>query len=293
MEGSHYDWVIKQNEGCPADVILLDYSKAFDSVVHAKLFIELSAYGIYGALLLWIENFLTDKKHCVLIDGAVSDYCSVLSGVPQGTVLGPVLFISYVNDLPLVVKKRIKTKLFAYDAKIYDEIEFLSDCLCIQESLNSVSHWSDIWQLALNIPKCIVFHLGKNNPQFTYRVKGVPIRSENTAIDLGVIVSKDLTYREHINKIVADCCQRLLITKKCFNYNNAEIIKQIYTLCVRPILEYGTILWNPHRQHEIEVLENVQEKFFNLVHNDSVLSDLPSLERKRHNQALLFFSVIL
>ena len=261
--------------------------------MHAKLFIELSAYGIHGALLLWIENFLTDKKHCVLIDGAVSDYCSVLSGVPQGTVLGPVLFISYVNDLPLVVKKRIKTKLFAYDAKIYDEIEFISDCLCIQESLNSVSHWSDIWQLALNIPKCIVFYLGKNNPQFTYRVKGVPIRSENTVIDLGVIVSKDLTYREHINKIVADCCQRLLITKKFFNYNNAEIIKQIYTLCVRPILEYGAILWNPHRQHEIEVLENVQEKFFNLVHNDSVLFDLPSLERKRHNQALLFFSVIL
>ena len=79
---SHYDWVIQQNKGCPTDVTLLDYSKVFDSVVHAKLFIKLSAYGIDGALLLWIKNFLTDRTNYVLIDNAVSDYCSVLSGVP-------------------------------------------------------------------------------------------------------------------------------------------------------------------------------------------------------------------
>ena len=78
---SHYDWVIQQNEGCPTDVILLDYLKAFDSVVHAKLFIKLGAYDIHGALLLWIENFLADRKHYVPINSAVSDNCSVLSGI--------------------------------------------------------------------------------------------------------------------------------------------------------------------------------------------------------------------
>ena len=112
----------------------------------------------------------------------------------------------------------------------------------MQESLNSVSDWPDIWQLTLNIPKCIAFHLGKNNPQFVYIVKGVPIPTESSVTDLGVIVSKDLTYHEHVNK----CHQRLFITNKCFYYNNAEIIKQIYTSYVRPILEYQAILWNPH-----------------------------------------------
>ena len=135
---SHYDWVIQQNEGCPSDVILLDYSKAFDSVVYTKLFIKLSAYGIHGASLLWFENFLTDKKHFLLTDSAVSDYCSVLSCVPQGTVLGPVLFIIYVLTCHSSFKKRIKTELFTNYAKIYDEIESISDCLCMQESLNSV-----------------------------------------------------------------------------------------------------------------------------------------------------------
>ena len=160
-----------------------------------KLFIKLTAYGIHGALLLWIENYLTDRKHCVLIDSAVSDYCFVLSGVPQGTVIGLVLLIIYVNDLPLVIKKWIKTKLFADDAKFYDEIESISNCLCIQESLNTVSDWSDIWQLTFYIPKCMAFYLGKNNSQFVYKMKGasLPIPSENTVADLGFMVSKDLT----------------------------------------------------------------------------------------------------
>ena len=110
----------------------------------------------------------------------------------------------------------MKTKLLADNAENYDKIESISDCLCIQESLNSVSNWSDIWQLTLNILKCIIFHLGKNNPQFAYRVKGVPFPSANTVTDLSFIVSKDLTYHKHINEIVARCHQCLFITKKIF-----------------------------------------------------------------------------
>ena len=102
----------------------------------------------------------------------------------------------YVNDLLLIIVKRIKTKLFAGDAKIYDEIISISDCLCIQESLNLVSDRSDFWQLTLKIPKCIAIQLKKNNSQFAFRMKGVPIPSENTISDLGFIVSKDLTYHE-------------------------------------------------------------------------------------------------
>ena len=103
-------------------------------------------------------------------------------------------------------------------------------------------------------------HPGKNNPWFINKVKGAPISSENTLTDCSVIVSKDLNYHEHINKIVAICHQRLFITKKkCFKYNNAEIIKQVYTSYVRPILEYEAILLNPQSEHEIEVLENVVE----------------------------------
>ena len=118
-------------------------------------------------------------------------------------------------------------------------------------------------------------------------MKGVPILSEITVSDLDVIVSKDLTYHKRINKIVAKYHQCLFITEKCFNYNNAEIIKQIYTSYVGPLLEYGVILWSPHSQHEIKI------KIVNLVHNNSILSDLPSLERRHNNQALLLFYNLL
>ena len=114
------DWVKAQNDGDSVDIIYLDYAKAFDSVVHNKLLIKLAAYGIRDTLLSWIERFLSGRTHYVSINIASSELLNVLSGVPQGTVLGPILFLIYVNDMPQAVDKEVIIKLFADDSKKVD-----------------------------------------------------------------------------------------------------------------------------------------------------------------------------
>ena len=138
------DWSSAINDGSSVDVICLDYTKAFDSVVHIKLFLKVEAHGITGNLLSWIKMFLSDRYHYVCINNKNSNILSVLSGVPQGTILGPTFFIIYVNDMPNVVTKRVKLSSFANDSKIYKVIVSIIDCICLQMVLSQVSFWSDL-----------------------------------------------------------------------------------------------------------------------------------------------------
>ena len=197
------DWSAAQNAGNSVDVINLDFANAFDSVIHIKLLLKLAAYGISGNLLAWIKCFLTDRSHYVCINNASSVSQSVLSGVPQGTVVGPILFIIYVNDIPDVAENGIVLDLFADDSKMYNAIESVQDCLVLQKALVKLVIRARLWQLILNVDKCLVLHIGKANPQYVYCIDGSSLEAPEQVVDLGITMSKNLTFHEHIKRMMA------------------------------------------------------------------------------------------
>ena len=146
------------------DVAILDFSKAFDTVPHKKLH-KLSLYGITGPLHAWLSNFLTQRSKRVVIEGACSESTTVDSGVPQGTVLGPILFLCHINDLPSSVSSQVR--LFADDCLLYREINTFKDHLALQQDLKQLEVWADTWGMRFNASKCYILSIKKSNFHYT------------------------------------------------------------------------------------------------------------------------------
>ena len=142
------------------NIVYLDFSKAFDKVPHERLIHKIAAHGIGGNLLKWIKGWLTNRKQRVCINGNKSDWGNVTSGVPQGSVLGPLLFIIYINDLDVGISSSISK--FADDTKIGRIIESPADSEALQRDLDQLSSWARCWQMEFNIDKCKVMKVGKN-----------------------------------------------------------------------------------------------------------------------------------
>ena len=160
------------DEGDCIDVAYLDFRKAFDLVSHRHLVYKMSKYGISGQVLEWVKAFLRDRSQRVVIRGATSEACSVTSGVPQGSVLGPVLFLIFINDLPLEVLSPLS--LFADDSKIFTRIVTsrkktkwtgFDGQSALQRDLTKVQEWAERWKMDFNTGKCKVMHIGNNNPR--------------------------------------------------------------------------------------------------------------------------------
>ena len=139
------------------DAVLLDFSKAFDRVPHQRLILKLKHYGITGNICNWVSNFLTSRTQRVILEGKSSTSADVISGVPQGTVLGPLLFLLYVNDIPTYVSS--KTRLFADDGLLYREINLSADAASLQRDLDALCRWEKEWQMKFNADKCFVMHI--------------------------------------------------------------------------------------------------------------------------------------
>ena len=185
------DWSAAVEDGDPVDVAYLDFSKAFDSVPHQRLLRKLSAYGISGKLLDWIEAFLVGRGQRVVVQGSKSAWAPVTSGIPQGSVLGPTLFTIFVNDMPSQVANHIK--LFADDTKLYCRVpDSTSD---LQADIDALARWSEKWLLPFNESKCKIMHIGRRNPEQTYSLNGTPVEATDEERDLGVIIDKELTNR--------------------------------------------------------------------------------------------------
>ena len=172
-----------QKPRCSYDVVYLDFSKAFDSVVHRKLIVKLKAYGITGNLLKWIAAFLSERVQRVKIGAKMSTPKPVISGVPQGSVLGPLLFLIYVNDIcDLCLNTNVHIIMFADDTKLFAKIEHTAD---LQYTLNSLNNWSKLWQLKLAPQKSAVLSLGRNNSPHTYTIGDSELSRVSNFRDLG------------------------------------------------------------------------------------------------------------
>ena len=197
-----FDWAKSINTCRQTDVILLDFSEAFDSVPHQRLLMKLDYYGIRGNMLMWIKAFLSNHTQSVSVNGIQSSSKPVLSRVPQGSILGPVLFLLYITDISSSVKSRLH--LCADDCILYSEIREVQDCWALQDDLEQLSLWSNTWQLNFNVKKC--YQLGimckKILTMFQYSLAGQPISRVSSAQYLGVTVTDNLSWNEHNNRSV-------------------------------------------------------------------------------------------
>ena len=164
------DWTAALDMGVPTDVIYFDYQKAFDTVPHERLLLKLGQYGLSDNVVNWIRAFLTDRKQRVCINGSYSDWVKVTSGIPQGSVLGPLLFVLYVNDIPSLLDGRSKILMFADDTKLYRQIRSEDDVKMLQEDIARLENWSMEWKLTFHPSKCKKMCIGaKDQPQNNYK----------------------------------------------------------------------------------------------------------------------------
>ena len=246
--------------GKQVDVAVMDFSKAFDVVPHQRLLSKLNFYGIRGRALEWIEAFLTDRIQQVVVNGEFSDIAPVTSGVPQGSVLGPILFLSFINDMPECVTS--KCRLFADDSIIYREVSATSDCTRLQDDLDALERWEKAWGMSFNPTKCNIIHISrKKDPVLnTYHIKSTDLEAVDTATYLGVDVAKNLTWHKQTSKVVAKGNRSLGFIKRNIRTTSRKIKELSYKTLVRPTLEYAASVWSPHQKELKYVLEMVQRR---------------------------------
>jgi ribonuclease P/MRP protein subunit RPP40 len=244
------------NSGKFFDCLYIDYQKAFDSVSTPKLLQKLRAYGICDTELLWFSNFLRDRTQRVLIGKDKSASARVLSGIPQGTCAGPVMFLLYINDLPDCVPASTNCALFADDVKA-----FSSNCATFQNSVDCISEWSKIWQLSIAHDKCFVLHFGNGNPFLPVSIDNAPINAATVSRDLGILVSSDLSFDSHIISICKRASQRANLILRAFSSFDVKLLFRAFTVYVRPLLEYCPELWCPCDIFHVNLIEKVQRNF--------------------------------
>jgi hypothetical protein len=257
------DWTIALRNCNIVDVVYFDIAKAFDTVSHAKLTHKLQAYGIGGSLLSVIADFLGGRSQRVLLPGGVSSWKTVLSGVPQGSVLGPLLFLLYINDITDSFHEDISIKLFADDLKIYMEIEDNSQSTVFQEYINAVADWADQWQLKLSYNKCHFMRvsLRKSEAPVCYSLNNIPLSRVLSCNDLGICMDFSMSFSEHINSLAVRAKQRASLLLKCFLSKDPSMLTKAFTVYVRPLLEYCSPVWSPCTVSNINKLESVQRAF--------------------------------
>ena len=199
------------DQGIQTDLVSMNFAKAFDMVPHKRLFYELNWYGIRGDVHYWLADFLSRRLQRVVLDGTPSPYIPVSSGVPQGTVLGPILFLAYINDLSEVVKHST-LRLFADDCIIYRLIKSTYDAEKLQKDIDSVLSWANVWQMKFNILKCCYMHISqatKYKIRTQYTLCNTPLTSCFQCKYLGVIIQSDLKWNHHVEEKVTKANQML------------------------------------------------------------------------------------
>ena len=285
------------------DVTILDFSKAFDTVPHERLLAKLEHSGIRGPILNWIREFLTNRQQKVVVSGESSTPVHVDSGVPQGTVLGPLLFNLFINDMPSHVKSQMR--LFADDALLYRRIDSANDQKILQEDLSALQHWADTWGMRFNPKKCYVMRIARSSKPLTkiYTLMNHPLEQVQNSKYLGVLISDNLKWGPHVNQVCQKANRLIGFLRRNLKYCPKVLKDTAYKSLVRSNLEYCSSIWDPHFEKDINQLDRVQRRGARFVRKDysressvsNMIKDLrwDSLKQRRKEARLsLLYKVV-
>ena len=280
------------------DIIIMDFSKAFDTVPHERLLAKISHAGIHGPLHTWIRNFLTRRSQQVVLEGATSYPTHVTSGVPQGTVLGPLLFLLYINDISDDITSEVR--LFADDCIMYRRVKNKQDGVDLQRDIDRLCEWERRWQMKFNKAKCYAMHITHKKSQIetNYHMGDSVLQTVSNHTYLGVEINNKLSWSNHVLHVTSRANQILGLLRRTL-YSCSPKVKNIsYKALVRPRLEYCASVWDPHQKEYINKLEGVQRRAARFVSQnnkprDSVTEMISHLkweplEHRRANQRLTF-----
>ena len=288
------------------DVIYLDYAKAFDKVDHEILLHKLYAYGIRGKVLTWLEDYLSDRTQTVVINGKPSNPVPVKSGVPQGTVLGPILFLVYLNDLNTCIQDSV-TSSFADDTRLKKTICNTMDTTLLQKDLNNAVTWSEKSNMVLHQNKFeLLSHRADQNhqldelpfyPEFTHYTTndGNIISPAHAVKDLGITITNYLSWSKHISKISSDARKTASWIFSVFSNRSANIMMPLYKTLVRSRVEYNCPVWNPSKVEDIKSVESIQRSYTSKIQEVKHLDywdrlkslNLMSLQRRRERYVII------
>lgn len=245
-----------------ADVIYTDFSKAFDRLDHTILLRKLQYFGFSDNLISFFDSYLNHRKQFVTYGGVRSADYLATSGVPQGSILGPLLFALFINDI--VDNLTCQCLLYADDLKLFSTIATESDCLRLQLNLDALHEWCVENRLDLNVSKCNVvsYTTKKSTITFNYSIDGTTLARPEVFKDLGVTFDKELTFIPHINDLIS-CCFKILgfILRTTRDFHDIIPLKTLFFSLVRSKLEYASVVWCPYYGVHIDGIESVQRKF--------------------------------
>jgi hypothetical protein len=296
-----HKWISAIVHKSEVDVIFIDFAKAFDSVSHEKLLLKLDHYGFKYEIHSWISSFLSTRSQSVCIDEIFSPSLPVISGVPQGSVIGPLLFLIYINDIVSCVSLPAEIKLFADDSKLFLPITESNDMSPLTKSLANVVHWCEKWQIRIAIPKCSILTLSsKPDPSHrVYSIDGIELPHNTDVRDLGLMLSASCKQSLHCESICLRAKSRACCVLKSFVSNDKDLLVAAYKTYVRPICESDTPVWSPHLAKDIKMVEKVQKFFTRSLYRRWKLQKPCYLNRLRslHIHSLeyrrLFFDLVM
>ena len=238
---------------------------------HERLLSKLSAYGIGGEVLAWIRSFLTNRKQRVRVGEATSEWKEVTSGIPQGSVLGPILFVLYINDMPESIENNSTVKMFADDSKLYKRTDGANGASDLQKDLDKLYEWSNKWLLKFHPEKCKVLSLGNRPPEDiptlhlysqhpNRTLEEIPLQETISEKDIGVFIDNKLSFKDQINTKTTKANTIMGIIRRNFDYLDKTTFMQLYRSLVRPHLEVCNSAWYPILKQDIDTIEDVQKR---------------------------------
>ena len=251
------------NQNGRVDAAVLDFSKAFDKVPHRRLLRKLDHCGVRGDTLKWLEHFLIGRKQRVVIDGVESDECDVVSGVPQGSVLGPLLFIIFINDIGAQLSPDTQIRLFADDALVYRVMHSHQDVIAFQADLDKLTAWADKWCMSFNVDKCYAMHFmnrGRKSREVAvpYSMKGQLLERVEHTKYLGVTLADTLSWRDQTSQTSGKAHSSLAFLERNLWMLPRHLKERAYFTIVRPAVEYASAIADPYLVKDVAKLEAVQ-----------------------------------
>lgn len=298
--------ICNMEAGGQVDVIYTDFEKAFDRVDHVILLSKLQNLGIHGDLLRWVRSYLSRRSQAVVVGGYRSDFVSIPSGVPQGSLLGPLFYCAYLYDVRSCFEYA-KHLLYADDMKIYLRIRSRLDCELIQRDLNSLYQYYTRNNININISKCqcISFTRCKKPINYMYSFDNKIIERVDAVRDLGVMLDSKLLFSQHVDSIVNKASRNLgFVMRTCKPFRNLHSLKIVYFAYVRSILEYCSPIWSPQYKVYNSRLEGLQKRFIKYLNfksnkrHASYHADcshyhlLPLVDRREMLDMLLLFDIL-